>query len=131
MTALKFADIRLPNSGIVVRIPLVKEVFDETVTERTPAGRGLLPDYPVPMSYEEMFTAENDIVLEHALELIAEGCSGGVPCGAGGRPLEAQEESARDSRDYDAVPGPAAPACRMLREQGCLYREWQCADTPR
>ena len=73
MTALRFADIRLPNSGIVVRIPLVKEVFDETVTERTPAGRGLLPDYPVPLSYEEVFTAENDIVLEHALDLIAEG----------------------------------------------------------
>lgn len=73
MTALKFADIRLPNSFITVRIPLVKEVFDETVTERTPLGRGLLPDYEVPLTYEELFTAKEDVVLNAALALIAEG----------------------------------------------------------
>lgn len=73
MTAYKFADIRLPNSYIKVRIPLVKCVFDGTVTERTPAGRGLLPDYEVPMTYAELYTSKTDIVLERALTLIKEG----------------------------------------------------------
>lgn len=73
MTAEKFVDIILPNSQIQVRIPLVKSVFDETVTERTPAGRGLLPDLEVPISYEEVYQSEDDIILNKALELIAEG----------------------------------------------------------
>lgn len=73
MTALKFAQIRLPNSYIMINIPLVKDVFDTAVTPRTPAGRGLMPDYPVPLSYEELYTAENDIVLDEALRLISEG----------------------------------------------------------
>ena len=70
---MKFADIQLPNSKIQVHIPLVKEVFDDVVNDRVPYGRGLLPDYEVPVTYEEFFTAENDIILEKALELIAEG----------------------------------------------------------
>ncbi len=73
MTALKFVDIILPNSRIQVRIPMVKDVFDDVETPRTPHGRGLLPDYEVPLTYEELFTAGNDPVLDKALELIAEG----------------------------------------------------------
>ena len=73
MTADKFVDIMLPNSNIQVTIPLVQEVFDEEVTERTPAGRGLLPDYEVPITYEEIYTADNDPILDKALELIADG----------------------------------------------------------
>ena len=73
VTAMKFADIQLPNSKIQVHIPLVKEVFDDVVNDRVPYGRGLLPDYEVPVTYEEFFTAENDIILEKAIELIAEG----------------------------------------------------------
>lgn len=73
VTAMKFADIQLPNSKIQVHIPLVKEVFDDVVNERVPYGRGLLPDYEVPVTYEEFFSAKNDIILEKALSLIAEG----------------------------------------------------------
>lgn len=73
VTAMKFADIQLPNSKIQVHIPLVKEVFDDVVNDRVPYGRGLLPDYEVPVTYEEFFTAENDIILEKAIELIADG----------------------------------------------------------
>ncbi len=73
VTAMKFADIQLPNSKIQVHIPLVKEVFDDVVNDRVPYGRGLLPDYEVPVTYEEFFTAKNDIILEKALELITEG----------------------------------------------------------
>jgi Periplasmic protease len=74
ITAEKFADIMLPNSKIQVRIPLVKCVFDEeTVNARVPAGRGLIPDYEVPLTYEEYYTSEEDIILNRALELIDQG----------------------------------------------------------
>jgi len=73
MTADKFVDILLPNSTIQVTIPLIREVFDEVVTERTPAGRGLMPDYKVPITYEEIYTSDNDPILDKALELIATG----------------------------------------------------------
>lgn len=76
MTALKFADIVLPNSRQTVRIPLVKSVFDTTYTDRTPKGRGLLPDYPMPISELEVSMGEDgntDVMLEYALSLIADG----------------------------------------------------------
>jgi hypothetical protein len=73
MTAYKFLNLMLPNSKIQVRIPLVKDVFDDLITPRTPKGRGLMPDYEVPLSYEEVYTSEKDIILEKALELISEG----------------------------------------------------------
>lgn len=73
MTAMKYNEVRLPNSRIVLHIPLVREVFDTAVTPRTPEGRGLMPDYPVPATYEEYFTAEEDFILGRALELIASG----------------------------------------------------------
>ena len=90
VTAMKFADIQLPNSKIQVHIPLVKEVFDDVVNERAPYGRGLLPDYEVPVTYEEFFTAKNDIILEKALGLIAEGKY------LGENPFEVKEEAMPD-----------------------------------
>ena len=73
MRANKFLDLRLPNSRIDIRIPLVKCVFDEMVTERTPAGRGLLPDYFVPVSFNEVYCDTNDLILEKAIEIISHG----------------------------------------------------------
>ena len=73
LTAMKYNEVRLPNSKIILHVPLVMEVFDEAVTPRTPAGRGLMPDYPVPATYEEYFTATEDFILNRALELIAQG----------------------------------------------------------
>ena len=73
MTAFKFADFRLPNSKIQVRIPLVKCVFDDEVTVRTPEGRGLMPDYEVPATWDEFFLDKPDPVLAKALDLIKEG----------------------------------------------------------
>jgi hypothetical protein len=55
----------------MVQIPVVKCVLDETVTGRYPAGRGLLPDYEVPLTYEEVYTSPTDPVLSKALSLIA------------------------------------------------------------
>lgn len=76
MSALKFAEIHLPNTYRSFRMPLVQCVFDTTVNDRFPAGRGLLPDYPLPLSYKEIFCGadgKTDVMLEYALSLIAEG----------------------------------------------------------
>lgn len=72
MTAYKFAEIRLPNSMFTFRVPLVRLVFDTTECDRVPYGRGVLPDYEVPLTLDEMF-GDGDPVLEHAMSLIAEG----------------------------------------------------------
>ncbi len=53
------------------KIPLVKSVSDTAVTPRTPEGRGLMPDYPVPLSYEEVMVSKEDIILNHTLQLIS------------------------------------------------------------
>ena len=76
MTAYKFADIQMPNSLFVERIPLVKCVFDTTLCERTPAGRGLIPDYPVPITRNEVMMGDDgktDVMLDYTLSLIAAG----------------------------------------------------------
>ena len=76
MTALKYADIRLPNSLQTFQIPMVELVFDTTVTARTPVGRGLLPDYPLPLTRYEVMQGEDgqtDVMLDFCLSLIAEG----------------------------------------------------------
>lgn len=72
MRANTFLDLRLPNSRIDIRIPLVKCVFDEVVSERTPNNRGLLPDYFVPITFDEVYTSKNDLILEKALEIISQ-----------------------------------------------------------
>ena len=73
MTGYDFARIMLPNSRIMIQIPVVKCVLDDVVTERYPAGRGLLPDYEVPLTYEEVYTGTVDPVLSKALSLIGSG----------------------------------------------------------
>ncbi len=71
MTAYKFADIRLPESGFQWRIPLVKVVYDTTRCERLPEGRGVMPDYPVDLTFDEIYNRP-DSILQYALHLIAE-----------------------------------------------------------
>ena len=76
ITALETAQIVLPNIQRTISIPMVKMVFDTTVCERTPWGRGLLPDYELPLTYREVTmgaNGETDVMLEYALQLIADG----------------------------------------------------------
>lgn len=73
MNAVKFADIKLPNSTLTTTIPLVQAVFDDVVNDRVPYGRGVLPDYHVPFTYEELTNEKGDIILNHTLKLIEEG----------------------------------------------------------
>ena len=70
MTAMKFAHLSLPNSHIEFTLPLVKSVLDDSVSDRFPAQRGLLPDVKVPLTYEELYTSESDPILDKALNII-------------------------------------------------------------
>ncbi|MDE6140254.1 MAG: S41 family peptidase [Alistipes sp.] len=72
MTAYKFADIRLPESGFQWQIPLVKIIYDTTRCERLPDGRGVMPDYPVDLTFDEIYNRP-DSILRYALKLIEEG----------------------------------------------------------
>ena len=73
MNAVKFADIRLPNSMIAIKVPLVQYVFDTDVSDRTPYGRGVLPDYPVPITLDELSFKNGDAILNYTLKLIENG----------------------------------------------------------
>jgi len=73
MNAQKFAEMRLPNSMITFRVPLVQVVFDNVVNSRVPYGRGVLPDYFVPLSLDEVTFKNGDAILNFTLKLIEEG----------------------------------------------------------
>lgn len=72
MTALKSARFFLPNSHIEYQLPLVKLVTTNDISPRFPYGRGLLPDYEVPLTIEEIFSSSEDVILNRALEIIRE-----------------------------------------------------------
>ena len=70
MTALKFARLFLPNTRIEYHLPLVKAITATNVSERFPYGHGLLPDYEVPLTQDEVFFSTEDVILKRALEII-------------------------------------------------------------
>ncbi len=70
LNALKFADIYLENTGLELRMPLVKVVFDEQKNTDIPWGRGVLPDYNIPITYDE-FLSDKDLILDATLDLIS------------------------------------------------------------
>ncbi len=72
MKALKTAFLRLPNSQIDINLPLVKIVFD-TCTEVIPFGRGVLPDYELSLSMEELSFENGDLILNYVQQLIMDG----------------------------------------------------------
>lgn len=76
MTAVKECRLRLPNSGIVWHLPLVREVFDTDTGGTIPYGRGLLPDVHIPLTYREVTFADGDILKEKAIAM-ATGNEGG------------------------------------------------------
>lgn len=73
MKAENFTQYVLPNSDIAIQIPTIKVVFDTVVNERFPYGRGVLPDYPVNFTPEELSFAHGDSILNYTLQLIHEG----------------------------------------------------------
>ena len=68
-TCIKFASIHLDNSQFTARIPMVRAVIDDTVNDRLPAGRGVIPDFNFPMTFEEYYCKKN-YVYRKALEYI-------------------------------------------------------------
>jgi hypothetical protein len=72
MTAIKFANVSLPNSNIKAIIPMVKVVADTTESPRLPHGRGVIPDLVVPLTRDVCF-GPGDAVLAKTLKLIKDG----------------------------------------------------------
>ena len=73
MKARNFTQYQLSNSEITIQIPLIKDVFDTVVNERFPYGRGVLPDYPVNFTPEELSFVHGDSILNYTLQLIRDG----------------------------------------------------------
>lgn len=73
MNALKFASILLPHSTLTINIPLVYCCFDTVENKRAPYGRGVLPDYEVPITLNELSFKNGDAILNYTLQLIKEG----------------------------------------------------------
>lgn len=73
MNALKFDDVKLPHSTITITIPLVETYFDAIVNDRVPFGRGVVPDYFVPLTLDELTFKNGDAILNYTLELIRMG----------------------------------------------------------
>jgi hypothetical protein len=73
MNARESPQLRLPNSWIVVQYPLVKFVFESQLDARIPWGRGVLPDFPVAFTLDEIIFENGDVVLNYALQLIQDG----------------------------------------------------------
>lgn len=76
MACMDQTEIRLPNTLQTISIPMVQTVFDTTLCERVPMGRGLMPDYPMSLTFYEITDGgdgKTDVMLEYALKLIAEG----------------------------------------------------------
>ena len=73
MKAENFTQYLLPNSDIAIQIPTIKVVFDTVVNERFPYGRGVLPDYPVNFTPEELSFVHGDSILNYTLQLIQDG----------------------------------------------------------
>ena len=73
MKAENFTQYLLSNSDIAIQIPTIKVVFDTVVNERFPYGRGVLPDYPVNFTPEELSFVHGDSILNYTLQLIQDG----------------------------------------------------------
>ena len=69
LNATNFARVNLKNSGLELRIPLVKSIFENKDESKAPWGRGVIPDHEIKLSYSE-FTDDADATLTYALESI-------------------------------------------------------------
>ncbi len=69
MNGLDFANIRLGDIGIELNIPLIKTSSGFDKIKDLPETRGVIPDYEVKESIEDIIT-NNDKILNYCLELI-------------------------------------------------------------
>lgn len=71
LNAVKFANVNLKNTGLSLRIPLVKCIYEYPEDSDIPWGRGVLPDYPFDITLEELI-GDKDTMLNYTLQLIKE-----------------------------------------------------------
>lgn len=69
MNAEKFANILLLSTGINLRIPMVKIVTRNTPNPRIPYGHGVIPDYEVKLTLDELIKPK-DVILDRTLDII-------------------------------------------------------------
>lgn len=69
MTALKYCKLRLPNSGVIWHIPLVREIFDTDTIGHITFGHGVQPDIYIPLTFEEVAFNNGDELREKAIEM--------------------------------------------------------------
>lgn len=69
MTALKYCKLRLPNSGVIWQIPMVREIFDTDTIGNIPVGHGVQPDIYIPLTFEEVAFNNGDELREKAIEM--------------------------------------------------------------
>ncbi|MBO4943899.1 MAG: hypothetical protein J6C91_01405, partial [Muribaculaceae bacterium] len=77
ITAVKECCLRLPNSGVVWHLPLVREVFDSDTAGVVPYGRGILPDVHIPLTYREVSFVDGDIMKGKAIGMASDSKGGG------------------------------------------------------
>ncbi|MBS2097483.1 S41 family peptidase [Carboxylicivirga linearis] len=69
MNAYKSATIRLKNTRLDLKIPLVKIIFDDEINSTIPWGSGVLPDYQINWTYDEAYN-QSDPIMDFTLKLI-------------------------------------------------------------
>jgi C-terminal processing protease CtpA/Prc len=69
MNAVKFASVNIANTGLTMSMPLVKCVFYKTSKSDLSWGRGVIPDYPIDLKFEDFFSG-NDRILNFTIDLI-------------------------------------------------------------
>lgn len=69
MNAEKFANILLLSTGMKLRIPMVKIITRSKPNPLIPFGRGVIPDYEVALTFDEL-TKPKDVILERTLSII-------------------------------------------------------------
>lgn len=51
--ALQYTHTALPYTGLILQTPIYRQVFTELPSSAIPQGRGLIPDYIVPLTFED------------------------------------------------------------------------------
>jgi C-terminal processing protease CtpA/Prc len=69
INADKFANVTLKNSGLGLRVPLIKEIFDDKIDKSIPWGRGVIPDFPIKLSFDT-FVGTEDKLLNSTIQII-------------------------------------------------------------
>lgn len=65
----KFAEVILAKTRLILRIPLIKGIFNKKTDLSVPWGRGVIPDYTVKPTFEE-FVSNEDKIMTLTLNLI-------------------------------------------------------------